>query len=96
MKTKQELINEDAQYVKELIDNLITGRQIILSAGEMHLYQKIISDLDRLISIPLDSENLDQILGYEKAQRLVTEILLQLFTGVTEIFYKENKINYIQ
>lgn len=96
MKTKEELIQENAQYIKQLIDNLISGRQIILSANEMQLYQKIILDLDRLMSIPLDSENIDEIIGYGKAQKLVSEILLQLYIGETEIFYKENKINYIQ
>lgn len=96
MKTKEELIQEDAHYIKQLIDNLISGKQIILSANEMQLYQKIILDLDRLMSIPLDSENVDEIIGYGKAQKLVAEILLQLYSGETEIFYKENKINYIQ
>ncbi len=96
MKTKEELIQEDTQYIKQLINNLISGRQIILSANEMQLYQKIILDLDRLMSIPLDSENVDEIVGYGKAQRLIAEILLQLYIGEIEIFYKNNKINYIQ
>lgn len=93
-KTKQELIEEDARYIKQLIDNLISGKQVILNIEEFNLIQKILNDLSLLISYPLNSDNIDQVIGYEKCQKIVAEILSQVLIGKREIFNKQK--NYIQ
>jgi hypothetical protein len=88
-KSKQDLICEEAVYVKELLDDLDQKRLFLMAADEFKLFSKILSDLNVFMEMDIDSENIDQILGFHKAQVLIGKIVLQLYDGATDIFDKE-------
>ena len=41
-----------------------------------------------------NSENIDQIYGFEKAQKYLAEVLLQVHDGATDVF-GEKEVEYI-
>lgn len=60
-----------------------------MEANEFKLFSKILSDLNVFIELDIDSENIDQILGFQKAQILIGKIVLQLHDGATDVFDRE-------
>lgn len=93
MNNKQQLIDENVKYIKNLVDNIVVGKQMVINVSEYYMYQKIITDLSMLISFPLDSDNVEQIVGYEKCLKVVADILSQVLIGEIDVF--NNKIKYI-
>ena len=95
MNNKQELIDENVKYIKTLVDNIIAGKQMVVDASEYNTlyntYCKIISDLSTLISFPLDSDNVEQIIGYEKCLKIVADILSQVLIGEIDVFNRKKK-----
>jgi hypothetical protein len=94
-KSKQDLITKDAEYIKELLDDLNQGKLFLIPAEEFDLFNKILSDLNVFLGIDVDSENIDQILGFQKAQTLIGNILLQLHDGIIDIFNEEEDNIYV-
>jgi hypothetical protein len=88
----QDLMYEESTYVKTLLDELATNKLYLMKSEEYQLIQKILSDLNTFIGLSMESENIDQIVGFENAQELVCEILLQLHDGETEIFESDDNI----
>jgi len=67
-----------------------------MEANEFNLFSKILSDLNVFVEMEVDSENIDQIFGFNKAQALIGKILLQLYDGEADIFdKKEDNIRYV-
>jgi hypothetical protein len=95
-KSKQDLIAEEAIRVKELLDDLDQKRLFLMEADEFNLFSKILSDLNVFLEIEIDSDNIDQILGFNKAQALIGKIVLQLYDGEADVFdRKEDNIRYV-
>jgi hypothetical protein len=91
MNNKQQLIDENVKYIKDLVDNIVAGKQMVINVSEYCMYQKIISDLSTLISFPLDSDNVEQIIGYEKCLKVVASILSQILIGEIDVFNRKEK-----
>jgi len=91
---KQQLIDENVKYIKNLVDNIVAGKQMVINVSEYCMYQKIVTDLSMLISFPLDSDNVEQIIGYEKCLKIVADILSQVLVGEIDVFNKKEK--YLQ
>jgi hypothetical protein len=95
MNNKQQLIDENVKYIKTLVDNIIAGKQMVVDTSEYNTlcntYYKIVSDLSILISFPLDSDNVEQIIGYEKCLKVVADILSQVLIGEIDVFEKKEK-----
>ena len=94
MNNKQQLIDENVKYIKNLVDNIVAGKQMVINVSEYCMYQKIVTDLSMLISFPLDSDNVEQIIGYEKCLKIVADILSQVLVGEIDVFNKKEK--YLQ
>ena len=92
--SKQNLIDENVKYIKDLVDNIVAGKQMVINVSEYCMYQKIFTDLSMLFSLPLDSDNIEQIIGYEKCLKVVADILSQVLIGEIDVFDKKEK--YIQ
>ena len=89
------MIYEDAEYVKQLLDDLATHQKFLIEAKDFDLIQKILYDLNTLMSMEYNSKNIDQIYGFEKAQKYLAEILLQVHDGATNIFDEKEEVEYV-
>ena len=91
-KSLQDYIYEDAEYVRELLDNLATNKLYLMPSEEYRMIQKILIDLNILMSMEYENEDIDQIIGFEKAQEYIAKILSQVHYGEKEVFEKEDNI----
>jgi hypothetical protein len=63
-----------------------------MPSEDYKLMQKMLIDLNILMCMEYDKDNIDQIIGFEKAQEYIVKILAQFHYGEKEIFNKEDNI----